>query len=65
MTDELTAAVIDSIIQAGLRHNGYGEYLTPETPLREIHFKGGDCERAKLCAEPCADCLYCDERGNL
>lgn len=26
---------------------------------------GGDCERAKLCAEPCADCLYCDERGNL
>ena len=42
MTDKLTAAVIDSIIQAGLRHNGYGEYLTPETPLREIHFKGGD-----------------------
>ena len=26
---------------------------------------GGDCERARLCAEPCAGCLYCDERGNL
>ena len=26
---------------------------------------GGDCIRAKLCAEPCAGCPYCDEEGNL
>ena len=26
---------------------------------------GGDCERAQLCAEPCAGCAYCDETGNL
>lgn len=26
---------------------------------------GGDCERARLCAEPCAGCQYCDEEGNL
>ena len=43
MADELTmAAVVDAIIEAGLRNNDGGEYLTPETPLREIHFKGGD-----------------------
>ncbi len=42
MTDNLTAAVIDAIIEAGLRNNDGGEHLTPETPLREIHFKGGD-----------------------
>lgn len=43
MADELTmSAVIDAIIEAGLRNNYGGEYLTPETPLREIHFKGGD-----------------------
>ena len=43
MADELTiAAVVDAIIEAGLRNHDGGEYLTPETPLREIHFKGGD-----------------------
>ena len=43
MAEELTAAaVIDAIIEAGLRNNYGGEYLTPETPLREIHFNGGD-----------------------
>ena len=43
MADELTmAAVVDAIIEAGLRNNDGGEYLTPETPLREIHFGGGD-----------------------
>lgn len=43
MADELTmAAVVDAIIEAGLQNNDVAEYLTPETPLREIHFKGGD-----------------------
>lgn len=43
MADELTmAAVVDAIIEAGLRNHDGGEYLTPETPLREIHFRGGD-----------------------
>ena len=36
------AAVIDAILEAGLRNSDGGEYLTPETPLREIHFRGGD-----------------------
>lgn len=36
------AAVIDAILEAGLRTNYGGEYLTAETPLREIHFVGGD-----------------------
>ena len=36
------AAVIDAILEAGLRNHDGGEYLTPETPLREIHFRGGD-----------------------
>ena len=26
---------------------------------------GGDCQRHKLGAEPCTDCPYCDERGNI
>lgn len=26
---------------------------------------GGDCERHRLCAEPCAGCQYCDEEGNV
>ena len=26
---------------------------------------GGDCERHKLGAEPCTDCPYCDEEGNI
>ncbi len=43
MADELTmAAVVDAIIEAGLRNHDGGEYLTPETPLSEIHFKDGD-----------------------
>ena len=42
MAEELTAAVIDAIIQAGLRNSYGGEYLTPQTPLREILFKDGD-----------------------
>lgn len=43
MADELTLpAVIDAIIEAGLRNHDGGEYLTPETPLRDIHFGGGD-----------------------
>ncbi len=43
MADELTmAAVIDAILEAGLCRNGEAEYMTAETPLREIHFKGGD-----------------------
>lgn len=43
MADELTmTAVVDAILEAGLRNNDGGEYLTPETPLREIHYKGGD-----------------------
>lgn len=42
MAEELTAAVIDAIIEAGLRNNYGGEYLTPQTPLSEIHFKDGD-----------------------
>lgn len=30
-----------------------------------IHCNGGDCEHAKLGAEPCTDCQYCDAEGNL
>lgn len=26
---------------------------------------GGDCERHRLGAEPCADCQYCDAEGNI
>ena len=26
---------------------------------------GGDCQRHKLGAEPCTDCPYCDESGNI
>jgi hypothetical protein len=26
---------------------------------------GGDCERHKLGAEPCAGCPYCDAEGNI
>lgn len=26
---------------------------------------GGDCQRHQLGAEPCTDCPYCDERGNI
>ena len=49
MADELTmAAVVDAIIEAGLRNND-----------------GGDCERHRLCAEPCAGCPYCDAEGNI
>ena len=29
------------------------------------HCNGGDCQRHKLGAEPCADCPYCDEEGNI
>lgn len=29
------------------------------------HCNGGDCERHRLGAEPCADCPYCDEEGNI
>ena len=29
------------------------------------HCNGGDCQRHKLGAEPCTDCPYCDERGNI
>jgi len=26
---------------------------------------GGNCERHKLGAEPCSDCPFCDEKGNI
>lgn len=26
---------------------------------------GGDCERHRLGAEPCAHCPFCDEEGNI
>ena len=29
------------------------------------HCNGGDCQRHKLGAEPCTDCPYCDEQGNI
>lgn len=31
----------------------------------ERNCNGGNCERAKLGAEPCTDCRYCDKDGNL
>jgi len=31
----------------------------------EDNCNGGDCQRHKLGAEPCTDCPYCDERGNI
>ena len=43
MADELTmAAVIDAIIEAGLRNNDGGESASPGTPRRELHCQGGD-----------------------
>lgn len=42
MAEEITAEVIDALIEAGLRHNGEAEYMTAATPLRAIHFRGGD-----------------------
>ena len=29
------------------------------------HCNGGDCERHRLGAEPCAGCEFCDEEGNI
>ena len=29
------------------------------------HCNGGNCERHDKGAEPCTDCPYCDERGNI
>ena len=62
---------IDKLREACLRERG----LNPEedfpdvfpewllAPMRKCN--GGDCIRARLCAEPCTDCQYCDEEGNL
>ena len=62
---------IDKLRDACLRERG----LNPEEDFPDVFpewllapmskCNGGDCIRAKLCAEPCTDCPYCDEEGNL
>ncbi len=36
-----------------------------ETIKQSFVCNGGDCERHRLGAEPCAGCLFCDEEGNV
>ncbi len=33
--------------------------------IGDEYCNGGDCERHRLGAEPCAGCQYCDAEGNI
>lgn len=41
------------------------EAKTTETIKQCFVCNGGDCERHRLGAEPCAHCPFCDEEGNI
>ena len=54
------------IVQPYMRVNGVFHPMFEMPKMKDgDHCNGGDCERHRLGAEPCAGCEFCDEEGNI
>ena len=57
--------IVRLILEHGVEAMRRAEKEAAERAYGKRNCNGGNCERAKLGAEPCTDCRHCDKEGNL